>query len=246
MRAPVPAGGMFVSVAATSRGRERARARASILGPGQVGALAAAGVAEVQCDQAAAGGHPRHRLGAAAAREELGPGQIYESNGLLLATALQLAGAVPAQLGIVADTEEEHRRTMERALLGFDMLVTTGGASSGRTTWYGRCRRSSGRGGLLGRGREAGKARRLRRSPRPSRLQPSRQPRVGARDLRAARATGVNALLGLPSAAPCVPAGTLADEPCAATPNGTSSSERRWPTTNGEPVLTRCSARSRT
>jgi len=63
--------------------------------------------------------------------ETLEPGQIYESNGLLLATALGLAGAVPAQLGVVADDEEEHRRTMERALLGFDMLVTTGGASVG-------------------------------------------------------------------------------------------------------------------
>ena len=51
--------------------------------------------------------------------------------GLLLATALQLAGAVPAHLGVVPDTEEEHRRTIERALLGFDMLVTTGGASVG-------------------------------------------------------------------------------------------------------------------
>jgi molybdopterin molybdotransferase len=102
-----------------------------VLGPGQVGALAAAGVADVRCAK-------RPRVGVLVTGselrqpgEELGPGQIYESNGLLLATALQLAGAVPAQLGVVADTEEEHRRTMERALLGFDMLVTTGGASIG-------------------------------------------------------------------------------------------------------------------
>jgi molybdopterin molybdotransferase len=31
----------------------------------------------------------------------------------------------------VADDESDHRKTMERALLGFDMLVTTGGASVG-------------------------------------------------------------------------------------------------------------------
>jgi molybdopterin molybdotransferase len=93
--------------------------------------LAAAGVAEVRCAK-------RPRVGILVTGSELRqpgeplePGQIYESNGLLLATALQLAGAVPAQLGIAADTEEEHRRTMERALLGFDMLVTTGGASVG-------------------------------------------------------------------------------------------------------------------
>src|SRR5215207_7211961 len=61
----------------------------------------------------------------------LEPGQIYESNGLLLAAALGNAGAVPAQLGVVADDAEELHRTMERALLGFDMLVTSGGASVG-------------------------------------------------------------------------------------------------------------------
>jgi molybdopterin molybdotransferase len=63
--------------------------------------------------------------------ETLGPGEIYESSGLLLATALQLAGAIPAQLGVVGDEADEHERAMERALLGFDMLVTSGGASVG-------------------------------------------------------------------------------------------------------------------
>ena len=81
--------------------------------------------------QAAAGRHPRHRIRASVARESLGPGEIYESNGLMLAAQLASAGAVPAQLGAVADSEEAHRTTMERALLGFDMLVTSGGASVG-------------------------------------------------------------------------------------------------------------------
>jgi molybdopterin molybdotransferase len=101
------------------------------LGAAQVGALAAAGVSEVRCTK-------RPRVGILVtgselrpAGEELGPGEIYESNGLLLATALHVAGAIPAQLGVVADEPDEHRRTMERALLGFDMLVTSGGASVG-------------------------------------------------------------------------------------------------------------------
>jgi molybdopterin molybdotransferase len=103
----------------------------SRLGPAQVAALAAAGVSEVQCTK-------RPRVGILVTGSELrqpgealGPGQIYESNGLLLATALQLAGAVPGQLGTVADDADEHGRAMERALLGFDMLVTSGGASVG-------------------------------------------------------------------------------------------------------------------
>jgi molybdopterin molybdotransferase len=101
------------------------------LGPAQVAALAAAGVSDVQCAK-------RPRVGILVTGSELrqpgdalGPGQIYESNGLLLATALQLAGAVPGQLGTVADDADEHERAMERALLGFDMLVTSGGASVG-------------------------------------------------------------------------------------------------------------------
>jgi molybdopterin molybdotransferase len=101
------------------------------LGPAQVAALAAAGLSEVQCTK-------RPRVGILVTGSELRqpgevlePGQIYESNGLLLATALQLAGAVPAQLGVVADDPGEHERAIERALLGFDMLVTSGGASVG-------------------------------------------------------------------------------------------------------------------
>jgi molybdopterin molybdotransferase len=101
------------------------------LGPAQVGALAAAGVSEVQCAK-----RPRVGILVTGAElrqpgEALQPGQIYESNGLLLAAALGSAGAIPAQLGVVADDEDELRRTMERALLGFDMLVTSGGASVG-------------------------------------------------------------------------------------------------------------------
>lgn len=102
-----------------------------LLRAGQVAALAAAGLTEVRCTKRprvgilVTGSELRHP------GEELGPGQIYESNGLLLATALHFAGAVPAQLGVVADDAEEHRRAIERALLGFDMLVTSGGASVG-------------------------------------------------------------------------------------------------------------------
>jgi molybdopterin molybdotransferase len=128
---PVPPGANVRDRGGDVRAGESVLEPGVVLGPGQVGALAAAGVADVRCAK-------RPRVGVLVTGselrqpgEELAPGQIYESNGLLLATALQLAGAVPAQLGVVADTEEEHRRTMERALLGFDMLVTTGGASVG-------------------------------------------------------------------------------------------------------------------
>lgn len=106
-------------------------AAGTVLGPAQVGSLAAAGVTEVQCAR-------RPRVGILVTGSELrspgsplGPGEIYESNGLMLAALLASAGAVPAQLGTVADDPDEHRTAMERALLGFDMLVTSGGVSVG-------------------------------------------------------------------------------------------------------------------
>jgi molybdopterin molybdotransferase len=127
-----------VSAGANVRPRgEDVQAGAIVLAPGarlgaaQVGALAAAGISEVRCAK-------RPRVGILATGSELrspgetlGPGEIYESNGLMLAAQLVSAGAVPAQLGVVADDPEEHRTAMERALLGFDMLVTSGGASVG-------------------------------------------------------------------------------------------------------------------
>jgi molybdopterin molybdotransferase len=131
VREPVAAGANVRDRGGDVRAGDEVLGPGVVLGPGQVGALGAAGVSEVRCAK-------RPRVGILVTGDELrqpgeplGAGQIYESNGLLLATALQLAGAVPAQLGVVADDEEEHRRTIERALLGFDMLVTTGGASVG-------------------------------------------------------------------------------------------------------------------
>ena len=131
VRDPVAAGAHVRERGGDVRAGDEVLGPGVVLGPGQVAALGAAGVAEVRCTK-------RPRVGILVTGDELrqpgealSAGQIYESNGLLLATALQLAGAVPAQLGVVADDEEEHRRTMERALLGFDMLVTTGGASVG-------------------------------------------------------------------------------------------------------------------
>ena len=103
----------------------------TLLGPAQVGALAAAGLSEVQCAK-------RPRVGIVVTGSELrapgtalAEGELYESNGLMLAAQLVAAGAVPAQLGVVSDDTDEHERTLEKALLGFDMVVTSGGASVG-------------------------------------------------------------------------------------------------------------------
>jgi len=95
-----------------------------------LGALAAAGVADVVCTQ-----RPRAAVlttGTELRRpgEALGPGEIYEANGLMLATQLAAAGAEVERFAAVADDEEAHRAAIARGL-GFDVLVTSGGVSVG-------------------------------------------------------------------------------------------------------------------
>lgn len=100
------------------------------LGAAQVGALAAAGLAEVTC-----AARPRVALLATGSElrapgEPLEHGQIYESNRTLLAAVLERAGATVEQLPPVADDPEEHRAAIARGL-GADVLVTSGGVSVG-------------------------------------------------------------------------------------------------------------------
>jgi len=100
------------------------------LGPPQLGAAAAAGVATLRCAR-----RPRAAVlstGTELRRpgEPLGLGQIYESNSTMLAAALVGAGAEVETLEPVADDAEAHRRALERGLKG-DILVTSGGVSVG-------------------------------------------------------------------------------------------------------------------
>jgi molybdopterin molybdotransferase len=100
------------------------------VGAAQVGALAAAGLAEV-----AVARRPRVIVLSTgtelrAPGETLEPGQIYESNGAMLEAAFRAAGAEVERLGPVADDESEHRRALERGLEA-DVLVSSGGVSVG-------------------------------------------------------------------------------------------------------------------
>jgi molybdopterin molybdotransferase len=100
------------------------------LGPAQLGALAAAGIAEVVCARV-----PRVAVLATGtelrqAGEALGPGEIYEANGLVLSAQLATAGAAVERLSAVEDTEAAHRLALERGL-EHDVLITSGGVSMG-------------------------------------------------------------------------------------------------------------------
>jgi molybdopterin molybdotransferase len=100
------------------------------LGPAQVAALGAAGIAEVRVAR-----RPRAAVLATGSElrapgEPLEPGQIYEANGLLLSAQLRSAGAEVERLTSVADDEAAHREALSRGLAG-DVLVTSGGVSVG-------------------------------------------------------------------------------------------------------------------
>jgi molybdopterin molybdotransferase len=100
------------------------------LGPAQIGALAAAGL-----DRVVAGRRPRVAVLATGTElrrpgEPLGPGQVYEANGVLLAATFASAGGDVDALPAVADDESSHRAALERGLAA-DVLVTSGGVSVG-------------------------------------------------------------------------------------------------------------------
>jgi molybdopterin molybdotransferase len=104
--------------------------RGDVLRPAQLGALAAAGVATVRC-----AGRPRVAVLATGSElrapgEPLAPGEIYESNTVLLAAQLESAGADVTVHGVVSDDEGATRDALERALES-DVLVTSGGVSVG-------------------------------------------------------------------------------------------------------------------
>jgi molybdopterin molybdotransferase len=95
-----------------------------------VGALAAAGSAEVAVTR-----RPRVVVLSTgtelrAPGEPLRHGEIYESNGPMLAAAFGAAGAEVERIGPVRDDEAEHRRALEHGL-GADVLVSSGGVSVG-------------------------------------------------------------------------------------------------------------------
>jgi molybdopterin molybdotransferase len=96
----------------------------------QVGALAAAGIRQVTCARV-----PRVAVLVTgtelrASAEPLGPGEIYDSNGPMLAAQLRSAGAAVERLPAVSDDVDALRAALERGLAA-DVLVTTGGVSVG-------------------------------------------------------------------------------------------------------------------
>lgn len=110
---------------------DRALEAGTLLGPPQIGLLAAIGRGTVRV-------RPRPRVVVLSTGSELvqpderlGAGQIYDSNSFALCAAARDAGAIAYRVGAVADDAETLRATIEDQLIRADMLVTTGGVSVG-------------------------------------------------------------------------------------------------------------------
>ncbi len=100
------------------------------IGPAQIGAAASLGRSTLRCAALprvaiVTTGSELRRPG-----EQLAPGDIYDSNGPLLAAALAGAGAAATILPTAADTREAHRGALAEAL-GHDVVISTGGVSVG-------------------------------------------------------------------------------------------------------------------
>jgi molybdopterin molybdotransferase len=105
-------------------------AAGTLLGPVQLGALAAAGVTHVSCTR-----RPHVVLAVTGTElrspgEPLGRGEIYDANGVILATQIESTGASVDRLRPVADDADATRSAVERGLAA-DVLVTSGGVSVG-------------------------------------------------------------------------------------------------------------------
>ncbi|MFI8435210.1 gephyrin-like molybdotransferase Glp [Streptomyces sp. NPDC079020] len=103
----------------------------SIVGPAQIGLLAAIGCSTVVV-------RPRPRVVVLSTGSELVQpgetltgGQIYDSNSFALTAAARDAGAIAYRVGAVTDDAETLRATIEDQLIRADIVVTTGGVSVG-------------------------------------------------------------------------------------------------------------------
>lgn len=103
----------------------------TVLGPAQLGLLAALGEATVSVV-------PALRVLVLSTGSELVepglpllPGQIHESNGIMLAAAIDAAGAHAERLHFVADDVTEFHAAIAPRLGEVDLIVTSGGVSAG-------------------------------------------------------------------------------------------------------------------
>jgi len=102
----------------------------TLLGPREIGVLAATGVAQVHVRSLDVGiistGNELSPPG-----EELQPGQVYDVNAHTIASAVRECGANPVMYGIISDEPEKTEATLRLAISECDLVLTSGSTSAG-------------------------------------------------------------------------------------------------------------------
>lgn len=128
---PVRAGENVRPAGQDLRAGQLVLARGTLLGPPEVGLLAALGHGEAEV-------YRRPRVAVLSTGDELvepweeaGPAKIRDSNRYALMAAVELAGGEPISMGMVRDDRSEQQERIRRGLEGADVLITSGGVSMG-------------------------------------------------------------------------------------------------------------------
>jgi molybdopterin molybdotransferase/putative molybdopterin biosynthesis protein len=124
--------GHFVSYAGSDLARgETVLRQGTRLGSREIGMLAACGIAEVEVVRKPKVAVLSTGDELVAPGEALAPAEVYDSNGAIIAAAVQEAGGEPIVLGAVADDEAALERAIRDALACCDLVLLSGGTSKG-------------------------------------------------------------------------------------------------------------------
>ena len=222
------------------RAGDEVLAAGNILTAARVGAIAACGIETITARRI-----PRVAVLVTGSElrppgQPLAPGQIYESNGIMLARVLEEAGAEVERLAPAEDTEAALERALERALEA-DVVVTSGGVSVGPHDLVRRARSAAWRRrGLLGCRDAPRQAACVRRPRRNARLRPARQPALVARRRAPLRHPGAARAPGTPRSRAAVSTGERRPGGRPGGPSATTLPARGSP----GPRQARCSTRS--